>query len=64
MFDLRWLGRSVEEEFEYLTVLWEEIEHWQRDNPAILSGYRPQSNSYSSSFARYESLAQKPVDSK
>lgn len=31
---------------EKLTFLWLEIEHWQRDNPSILSGYRPQSDSY------------------
>lgn len=29
-----------------LTVLWHELEEWQRDNHFITSGYRPASNSY------------------
>ena len=32
-----------------LTVLWPEIQPWQQDNHYILSGYRPQSNSYTKS---------------
>jgi hypothetical protein len=36
-----------------LTVLWHEVEEWQRDNHYIESGYRPQSNSYTKSAKRY-----------
>jgi adiponectin receptor len=35
-----------------LTVLWHEVEEWQRDNHYIESGYRPQSNSYTKSAKR------------
>lgn len=35
-----------------LTLFWHEIEHWQRDNPEIHSGYRPASNSYWDSILR------------
>ena len=34
-----------------LTVVWQEIEAWQRDNHFITSGYRPSSNSYWKSAA-------------
>ncbi|KAI0101605.1 hemolysin-III channel protein Izh2 [Nemania sp. FL0031] len=33
-----------------LLLLWDELPHWRRDNGFILSGYRPASNSYLSSF--------------
>ncbi|RWA09300.1 hypothetical protein EKO27_g5824 [Xylaria grammica] len=33
-----------------LLLLWDELPHWRRDNAFILSGYRPASNSYVSSF--------------
>ncbi|KAI0879393.1 hemolysin-III channel protein Izh2 [Hypoxylon argillaceum] len=33
-----------------LLLLWDELPHWRRDNGFILSGYRPASNSYVSSF--------------
>jgi len=46
--DLSGLGQSVGKE---LTILWHDLEHWQRDNPAILSGYRPETGSYSASIA-------------
>jgi adiponectin receptor len=39
--------RTVEDK---LTILWHEINTWQQDNHYILSGYRPQSNSYRKSF--------------
>lgn len=32
-----------------LTVLWDEIPQWMRDNQYITTGYRPESNSYSKS---------------
>jgi adiponectin receptor len=33
-----------------LTYLWHEIDTWQQDNHYIISGYRPQSNSYLKSY--------------
>jgi len=33
-----------------LTILWNELPGWQRDNHYITSGYRPASNSYNKSF--------------
>lgn len=33
-----------------LLVLWDELPHWRRDNAFIISGYRPDSNSYLGSF--------------
>src|SRR4051794_31880729 len=33
-----------------LTVLWDELPHWRRDNHFIVRGYRPTSNSYWRSF--------------
>lgn len=33
-----------------LLLLWDELPHWRRDNAFIVSGYRPASNSYVSSF--------------
>ncbi|KAI0193177.1 mPR-like GPCR protein [Astrocystis sublimbata] len=33
-----------------LLLLWDELPHWRRDNAFIISGYRPASNSYVSSF--------------
>lgn len=38
---------------ERLTILWHELQEWQRDNHHILSGYRPASNSYRKSWWRY-----------
>jgi hypothetical protein len=40
-----------------LTLLWPEIEHWQRDNPAILSGYRRESHSLWTSISRHVSMS-------
>jgi hypothetical protein len=40
-----------------LTLLWLEIEHWQRDNPSILSGYRRESRSLWTSVARHVSTS-------
>lgn len=45
---------NLEQKIEQnLTVLWHEVEEWQRDNHYIESGYRPQSNSYTKSAKRY-----------
>lgn len=45
---------NLEQKIEQkLTVLWNEVEEWQRDNHYIHSGYRPQSNSYLGSLGRY-----------
>jgi adiponectin receptor len=41
---------SKEKELERkLVVLWDELPSWQQDNHYILSGYRPQTNSYTGS---------------
>jgi adiponectin receptor len=41
---------SKEKELEKkLVVLWDELPSWQQDNHYILSGYRPQTNSYTGS---------------
>ncbi|KAH7077561.1 hemolysin-III related-domain-containing protein [Paraphoma chrysanthemicola] len=43
--------KEVEKKIEdKLTILWHEIDTWQQDNHYIISGYRPQSNSYRKSF--------------
>ncbi|KAF2712517.1 HlyIII-domain-containing protein [Pleomassaria siparia CBS 279.74] len=39
-------GKKVEKK---LVVLWDELPSWQQDNHYILSGYRPQTNSYTKS---------------
>lgn len=45
-------GKQLEQKLEQkLTYLWHEINPWQQDNHYIQSGYRPQSNSYSKSYA-------------
>lgn len=45
---------NLEQKIEQkLTVLWHEVEEWQRDNHYIESGYRPQSNSFLGSLGRY-----------
>ncbi|KAI9821356.1 MAG: hypothetical protein M1832_003362 [Thelocarpon impressellum] len=45
-------ARAVEQKIEKaLLVLWDDLPHWQRDNQHIHSGYRPQSDSYKTSFA-------------
>ncbi|KAF9871372.1 hypothetical protein CkaCkLH20_11019 [Colletotrichum karsti] len=41
------LERKIE---RALLVLWDDLPHWRRDNAYILSGYRPDSNSYLGSF--------------
>ncbi|KAL3295422.1 hemolysin iii family channel protein [Colletotrichum asianum] len=33
-----------------LLILWDDLPHWRRDNAFIISGYRPDSNSYLGSF--------------
>jgi adiponectin receptor len=44
-------SKEVEKEVEKkLTLLWNEINPWQQDNHYIHTGYRPQSNSYRTSF--------------
>ncbi|KAF2644958.1 HlyIII-domain-containing protein [Massarina eburnea CBS 473.64] len=35
---------------ERLTILWNDLPEWQRDNHYIISGYRPDTNSYEKSF--------------
>jgi adiponectin receptor len=43
--------KEVEKTIEKkLTYLWDEIDTWQQDNHYIISGYRPASNSYLTSF--------------
>ncbi|EPE25059.1 hypothetical protein GLAREA_11640 [Glarea lozoyensis ATCC 20868] len=45
-------AKKVETEVEdVLTVLWNDLPSWQRDNHYIHSGYRPQSNSFLKSWA-------------
>ncbi|KAK1689387.1 hemolysin III family channel protein [Colletotrichum godetiae] len=41
------LERKVE---KALTVLWDDLPPWRRDNQFIITGYRPDSNSYRASF--------------
>jgi adiponectin receptor len=43
------LEKAAEARF---TVLWHEVEEWQRDNIFIQRGYRPPSNSYRKSAKR------------
>lgn len=43
--------KTEEKAKDTLTVLWNEIPAWMRDNHYIASGYRTQSNSYQGSFA-------------
>jgi adiponectin receptor len=45
-----------------LTLLWHEIQEWQRDNHYITSGYRPQSNSYATSLASLGHLHNESVN--
>ena len=45
-----------------LTVLWDEIPHWMRDNRHIRTGYRPQSNSYSKSAGSITQLHNETVN--
>jgi adiponectin receptor len=43
--------KNVEKKIEKkMTYLWDEIDAWQQDNHYIISGYRPASNSYLTSF--------------
>jgi adiponectin receptor len=43
--------KELEKKIEQrLTILWNDLPEWQRDNHYILSGYRPGSNSYQKSF--------------
>jgi adiponectin receptor len=43
--------KQAEKNLEHkLTYLWHEIATWQQDNHYIISGYRPQSNSYIKSY--------------
>lgn len=45
-----------------LTVLWNDVPQWMQDNHYIHSGYRPQSNSYSTSFASLGHLHNESVN--
>jgi adiponectin receptor len=47
---------------ETLTVLWNDIPDWLQDNQHIHSGYRPASNSYSTSFASLTHLHNESVN--
>ena len=45
-------AKKAEEKVEHaLTVLWNDLPHWQQDNHYIHSGYRPASYSFQKSFA-------------
>jgi adiponectin receptor len=45
-------AKGAEEKIENaLTVLWDDLPHWQQDNHYIHSGYRPASHSFQKSFA-------------
>jgi|SRR5579871_3692305 len=45
---------KLEQKLEHrLTILWHELQEWQKDNHFIYSGYRPASNSYRKSWMRY-----------
>jgi adiponectin receptor len=45
-------AKKAEQKFEsVLTVLWNDLPHWQQDNHYIHSGYRPASYSFQKSFA-------------
>jgi adiponectin receptor len=55
--------RKVEEKAKAaLTVLWNDLPVWMRDNHYIHSGYRPQSNSYSKSAASLAYLHNETVN--
>ncbi|KAL0936237.1 ADIPOR-like receptor SPBC12C2.09c [Colletotrichum truncatum] len=44
-------AHDIEQKIERaLLLLWDDLPHWRRDNSYILSGYRPDSNSYIGSF--------------
>jgi adiponectin receptor len=45
-----------------LTILWNDLPHWMRDNHYILSGYRHPSNSYAGSFSSIFSLHNESVN--
>ena len=45
-----------------LTVLWDDLPHWQQDNQFILSGYRPESRSFKKSFASLTYLHNESVN--
>lgn len=45
-----------------LTLLWDEIPQWMRDNQYIQAGYRPQSNSYSKSASSITYLHNESVN--
>lgn len=53
------LEKKIEEK---LTVLWNELPTWQRDNHYITSGYRPASNSYQKSFSSVTRLHNETVN--
>jgi adiponectin receptor len=45
-------AQALENKLEHaLLVLWDDLPHWRRDNPSILSGYRATSNSIRGSLA-------------
>lgn len=44
------------------TLLWDDLPSWRRDNPAIIRGYRPISNSYTSSILSILSLHNETVN--
>ncbi|KAJ5976574.1 hemolysin-III related-domain-containing protein [Penicillium waksmanii] len=45
-----------------MTLQWDELPSWQRDNQHILSGYRPSSNTFSKSFASLTYLHNESVN--
>ena len=56
-------SKQAEKKLEQkLTYLWHEIDAWQQDNPSIISGYRPASNSYTKSFSSLSYLHNETVN--
>ena len=56
-------SKNIEKKLEErLTYLYHELPPWLQDNPSILSGYRPQSNSYSTSLRSLSYLHNESVN--
>lgn len=54
---------AVKDEIKHdLTILWDALPTWQRDNAYIHSGYRPQSNSFRKSFGSLNHLHNETVN--
>jgi len=59
---LKPLEKAEQKTKKAVTVLWNEIPTWMRDNHYITSGYRPQSDSYRSSFGSIGSIHNESVN--